>query len=127
VLPETSIRIELTAWDPALRERMHQLVLPALEDDSAVTVVEDSGRERGRNYYSLGALRLVAQTPDGDLELGDGGFTDWTATLTQNKKELCLTSCLATERVATVASAAARHVPKPRLSQVKVLTDPSDD
>jgi hypothetical protein len=104
VLPETPVRIELTAWDRVLRERLHQWVLPHLELDPSVTVVEDCERQRGRNYYSLGALRVVAQTSDGELELGDGGFTDWTARLTQNNKELCLTSCLATERVATVAA-----------------------
>ena len=106
VLPQTPIRIELTAWDRVLRERVRQSVLPEFEDDPAVTVVENGSRERGKGYYSLGALRVVAQAADGDLELGDGGFTDWTAKLTQNKKELCLTSCLATERMATVARAA---------------------
>ena len=105
MLPETPVRIEVTAWDRVLRERLHESVLPDLELDPAVTVVEDTGRERGRTYYSLGALRVVAQTPDGELELGDGGFTDWTAKLTHNSKELCLTSCLATERVATLAGA----------------------
>ena len=106
VLPETAIRLELTAWDPVLGERIRQGVLTEFEGDQAVTVVEDPTRERGRGYYSLGALRIVAQTPEGELELGDGGFTDWTAQLTQNKKELCLTSCLATERMATLASRA---------------------
>jgi hypothetical protein len=106
VLPETAVRIELTAWDQVLRERIHQSVMPDLSGDPAVTVVEVPGRERGRGYYSLGALRVVAQTPDGELELGDGGFTNWTAKLTQNKKELCLTSCLATERMSTLASPA---------------------
>ena len=109
VLPETPVRIEVTAWDRVLRERLHQSVLPDLERGPAVTVVEDAGRGRGRNYYSLGALRIVAETPDGELELGDGGFTDWTAKMTQNKKELCLTSCLATERLATLAAAAGSH------------------
>ncbi len=106
VLPETPVRIEVTAWDRVLRERIHQSLLPDFEGGSAVTVVENSTRERGKGYYSLGALRIVARTADGDLELGDGGFTNWTAKLTQNKKELCLTSCLATERAAAVASAA---------------------
>ena len=103
VLPKTSVRIELTAWDAVLGERLRRTVLPAFEDDSSVTVVETAGRERGRHYYSLGALRVVAQTPDGQLELGDGGFTNWTSKLTQNRKELCLTSCMATERLADLA------------------------
>jgi hypothetical protein len=113
VLPETPIRIELTAWDPVLRERIHESLLPEFEGDSAVTVVENDTRERGKGYYSLGALRVVAEADDGDLELGDGGFTEWTAKLTQNKKELCLTSCLATERAATVARAALERLQEP--------------
>jgi hypothetical protein len=84
-------------------------VLPDLALGPGVTVVEDIERERGRSYYSTGALRIVAETSDGELELGDGGFTNWTAKLTQNKKELCLTSCLATERVATLAGAEGGH------------------
>jgi hypothetical protein len=103
VLPGVLVRFEVTAWDPVLRERIHQSVLPALEQDPAVAVVEDHDRERAKGYYTLGALRVVAQTPDGEVELGDGGFTDWTAKLLQNRKELCLTSCLATERVATLS------------------------
>jgi hypothetical protein len=109
VLPETPVRIEVSAWDSVLRERLHQSVLPDLPLGPGVTVVEDVERVRGRNYYSIGALRIVAESPDGELELGDGGFTDWTAKLTQNKKELCLTSCLATERVATLAGAEGGH------------------
>ena len=112
MLPGVRVRIEVTAWDRVLRERLHQSVLPELEGDPAATVVEDSGRGRGLNYYTLGALRVVAETPDGELELGDGGFTDWTAKLTQNKKELCLTSCRATERVAALASDEVRHRPE---------------
>jgi hypothetical protein len=34
-----------------------------------------------------------------DVELGDGGFTGWTAALMANAKERCLISCIATERL----------------------------
>ncbi|XVX19587.1 hypothetical protein ACQP1U_14940 [Actinomycetota bacterium] len=104
ILPETRIRIEVTAWDPVLRERVLASVLPVFES-VRVAVVEDPERERGKGYYTLGALPIVAETVDGEVELGDGGFTDWTARLTHNNKEVCFTSCLATERLATVALA----------------------
>jgi hypothetical protein len=96
------VRFEVTAWDPVLRERLQQSVLPDLMDDPVVSIVEDHARERARGYYVLGALRVVAQTPTGEVELGDGGFTDWTAKLLQNRKEVCFTSCLATERVSAL-------------------------
>jgi hypothetical protein len=103
MLPGVRVRFEVTAWDPVLRERMHQSGLLEFERDPHITVVEDAARERAKGYYLLGALRIVARTADGEVELGDGGFTDWTAKLLQNRKELCLTSCLATERVAALS------------------------
>ncbi len=51
-------------------------------------------------YYSSGAMRLEA----GGVEIGDGGFTDWTAKLMADKKERCLISCIATERLAALAT-----------------------
>ena len=43
------------------------------------------------------ALRITAA--QGTVELGDGGLTTWTAQLTQDAKERCLVSCIATERL----------------------------
>lgn len=45
-----------------------------------------------------GAADLCGQT-----ELGDGGFTTWTAQLANDAKERCLVSCIATERLTTAA------------------------
>lgn len=43
---------------------------------------------------------------DGGLhEVGDGGFTDWTAQLLGDAKERCLISCVSTERLAALAAA----------------------
>lgn len=58
--------------------------------------IEEPDRERGRGYYTGLAIRLTA----GHRELGDGGFTTWTAQLRGDAKEICLTSCVATERLA---------------------------
>ena len=37
-------------------------------------------------------------------ELGDGGFTGWTAALTADAKERCLISCVSSERLAQLAT-----------------------
>jgi hypothetical protein len=68
--------------EPALRERV-------------TGAVEEPGRERGRGYYTDVALRITVAGG----EVGDGGFTDWTARLLGNAKERCLISCVATERL----------------------------
>jgi hypothetical protein len=73
-------------------ERLDDTVRPALSRP----VADEPGRERGRGYYTDAALRITAA--DG-VELGDGGFTTWTARLMNNAKQRCLVSCLATERL----------------------------
>jgi hypothetical protein len=63
-----------------------------------VAVVKDYGRQRGRGYYLDVCFKINA---DG-VEAGDGGFTDWTRTLTGNAKERLLISGLGLERVAAM-------------------------
>jgi hypothetical protein len=96
-IPQRQPQIELTVLEqPALAQRLADTVLPANSSD-VVQIVEDPSRQRGRGYYTGLALRLTAD--GGELELGDGGFTTWTAALTGNAKERCLVSCIATERL----------------------------
>jgi hypothetical protein len=57
------------------------------------------------------ALRITARDGGGEVELGDGGFTDWTAQLTGDAKERCLISCLATERLTALAEPDVRSGP----------------
>jgi hypothetical protein len=91
---------------PPLAERMADTVLPALRPlPPGVTIAEDAARDRARGYYERGALRIDA----GDGEVGDGGFTDWTAQLLDDAKERCLISCAATERLAGLAETPASH------------------
>ncbi|GIE98775.1 hypothetical protein [Paractinoplanes rishiriensis] len=83
---------------PGGRVRFTLFDRPALR--AATTgAVEEPDRDRGRGYYRDLALRLTGA----DTELGDGGFTDWTAQLLGNAKERCLTSCISVERLATLA------------------------
>ncbi|MDG9675499.1 hypothetical protein [Micromonospora sp. DH14] len=82
--------------DQVVRERLADTVRPALAGGT-VPLVDEPGRTRGRGYYTGCALRISLL--GGDLEIGDGGLTDWTARLTGDAKERCLISCLATERL----------------------------
>jgi hypothetical protein len=45
-------------------------------------------------------FKIGAVTDDGVTEIGDGGFTDWTARRTGNQKERLLISGYGLERVA---------------------------
>lgn len=86
---------------PPLAERIKDTVLPAIEPlPGNVTVTEHPDRQHGRGYYQRGAIQLYV---DG-VDVGDGGFTDWTAQLNNDAKERCFTSCLSTERLAALTS-----------------------
>jgi hypothetical protein len=78
--------VSLSVVNPAVRERL------ALD---VSTVEPDNG------YYVDARIRFRL----GDIELGDGGCTTWTAQLMGNAKERCLVSCASIERLATVAAA----------------------
>lgn len=98
LVPHRQPRFELSVFDdPVLTERLADTVRPGL-GDRVTLLVDVPDRTRGRGYYTGCALRIVADR--GDVELGDGGLTTWTAQLTSNAKERCLVSCLATERLA---------------------------
>ncbi len=91
---------------PPLHERISDTVLPALRPlPGQVSVDEDPMRERARGYYGRGAIRIDIGAGTRVQEVGDGGFTDWTARLLGDAKERCLISCVATERLTALAAA----------------------
>ncbi|SDT18091.1 hypothetical protein [Microlunatus soli] len=102
MLPGRPAEIRYAGFEPALRERYADTVLPALRSGAGERVewIADHDRARARHYYSSGALLIHA---DG-VELGDGGFTDWTARLLADRKERCLISCLSTEGLVALES-----------------------
>jgi hypothetical protein len=106
LLPARRAAVRFTVFGfPPLHERMRDTVLPGLQPlPRGVAVEEDAGRERARGYYERGAIRLDAEAEAGWRELGDGGFTDWTAQLLNDAKERCFISCVSTERLAALAS-----------------------
>ena len=90
--------------DPVLAERLADTVRPALAS-STVPLVDDPGRVQGRGYYTSAALGIRATDPvTGEtVDLGDGGFTTWTAQMRSDAKERCLTSCISTQRLTQLA------------------------
>ncbi|MFE0526306.1 hypothetical protein ACFW0V_01790 [Micromonospora parva] len=82
--------------DQVVRERLADTVRPAFAGGT-VPLVDEPERTRGHGYYTGCALRISLLGDD--LEIGDGGLTDWTARLMGDAKERCLISCLATERL----------------------------
>ena len=89
-------RFTFTTFGPsAVRERIDDTVRPALK----VELAEDPTRTQGSNYYAGTALAIGA----GDSEIGDGGFTRWTADLLGDAKERCLISCVSTERLTAIS------------------------
>jgi hypothetical protein len=101
LVPGTDLRVEFTGFDsPVLRERFHDTVRAHLEPlPERARLYEDPSRERARGYYRAGALRLAIGGQGREIEIGDGGFTDWTAQLMADNKERCLISCIGTERL----------------------------
>ena len=91
-------QVEITVFDdPVLAEQLPDAILTPLANPH-VPVVPAPQREHGRRYYTSASLRLALH--NGDTEVGDGGITTWTATLTGNAKERCMISVLATQRLA---------------------------
>lgn len=98
--------IGLSVFDnPVLAERLADTIRPGLADRTAL-LTDKPDRTHGRGYYTDFALRITAD--QGETELGDGGVTTWTAQFTNKAKERCLVSCIATERLTTLADRAAK-------------------
>jgi hypothetical protein len=95
-ISETTIRV--TLLDPAF-EPVLEHVGAVLAEVPNVRVIPDQSRESGRGYYSGLCFKVHA----GGLELGDGGFTDWTAQLLGNRKERLLVSGYGVDRLADLS------------------------
>jgi hypothetical protein len=84
-------------------------LLAALTEDLAdlpAAVVADRERASGRGYYRDLCYKVNARAGGDAAELGDGGLTDWTRSLTSSGKERLLISGMGVDRVAQLMSAA---------------------
>jgi len=128
-----SLRFEVSALTEHLRfaiaglravgERHVQVALTPLSDggrrvaaelterlrDTGAEIVTDDARQAGRGYY----LELCFKLNTESGEIGDGGFTDWTAKLTSNAKERLLISGYGLDRLASGHPSAPHPGPAP--------------
>ena len=98
----TTAPIEVTIT--SLRDEFTDALIDGAQSAfAAVSVQSDPDRASGRGYYLDLCFKLHLRTDAGLIEIGDGGFTDWTRQLTASKKERLLVSGLGLDRLATVA------------------------
>ena len=57
---------------------------------SRAEIITDRDRAGGRGYYRDLCFKVNALVDGASTEIGDGGFTDWTAQLLANAKERLL-------------------------------------
>jgi hypothetical protein len=65
-------------------------------------IVTDHGRTAGRGYYLDVCFKVNVLVDGAPIEIGDGGFTDWTAKLLASKKERLLIGGYGLDRLAAL-------------------------
>ena len=80
------------------------LVEHVREAVTGAEVVADPDRTSGRGYYRDLCFKIFVTGPAGIIEIGDGGFTDWTAQLLNDRKARLLTSGLGLDRLTSLAT-----------------------
>jgi hypothetical protein len=80
-------------------ERIAAAVTADLGPVTAAEVVIDRERSSGRGYYRDLCFKVNVHSGGRPHEVGDGGFTDWTAQLTANAKERLLICGVSTDRL----------------------------
>ena len=104
IAPE-DVQIALTP----LSDQGERIVAAVSEDLAAVTqaeLVTDRERPSGRGYYRDVCFKVNVRVGRAG-EIGDGGFTDWTARLTANAKERLLICGLSIDRLAALRAGTA--------------------
>jgi hypothetical protein len=100
------IHVALTPLGDA-GERIAAAVVDEIDHDrgpaAAAVIVLDHTRQRGRGYYRDLCFKVNAHVRGELMEIGDGGFTDWTAQLTASRKERLLISGVGLDRLARFA------------------------
>ena len=107
ILQMEVLKIRLKALDrPGEINRVFEAVsayLREMEPDTNFETIASSSAEQG--YYRHLQFKIVIAGPDGrDIEIADGGFTDWTQQLTGFRKERFLISGLGLEMLFKVMS-----------------------
>jgi len=95
------VRVALTPLSDQ-GERIAAAVTAGLRAGGTAEIVIDRERQAGRGYYRHLCFKVMAHAGGEPAEIGDGGFTDWTARLTANAKERLLICGMSTDRLATL-------------------------
>jgi hypothetical protein len=94
-LRERGIGLHVNAPHPLLES---EVIEPLRAEFPEVQFRVNQARLEGLHYYRLFALRISPKAPDGNrYPVVDGGLTDWTARLLENKKERLMISGIGSE------------------------------
>jgi hypothetical protein len=91
--------IRLTCLDEAIGPLAEQ-VHAGLAGAPGVNVLDDPERTTGRGHYTGLCYKINAIIAGQRLEIGDGGFVDWTQQLIGNRKERLLISGFGVDKLA---------------------------
>ena len=92
--------IELPDSDPRLDTIAARVFEPLRDEFPEADFAVNLSRLEGLGYYTGLCLRVSPEAPDGvRYPVADGGFTDWTARLLADRKELLMTSGIGSEFV----------------------------
>jgi hypothetical protein len=99
--PLLAFRVAVTALEGCTTEALERDLLgPLAARFPPVRIHLDPTRTSGRGYYRVACFKLHAVESTGaELELGDGGATDWTARLLSDRKERLVVSGLGVDRL----------------------------
>jgi len=95
----TTVKIRLKNLKNSGENRLFQSTLSFLQQtDPSWTLETQDSAQSERAYYQGLQFKIVIPNPNGqDVEIADGGFTDWTQRLTGHKKERLLISGIGLE------------------------------
>ena len=97
------VTIAITCLDES-GQQVLAAVRDVLADSPGTEVTEAPERESGRAYHRGLCFKVfAARAGEEPLEVADGGFVDWTATLLGNRKERMLISGYGLDRLAIVS------------------------
>jgi hypothetical protein len=99
------VRIELTRLDDAMPD---VTAVVAAATAGRAEVADAPQRRSGRGYYTGLCFKVQADFGAGQVEVGDGGFVDWTRKLLGNRKERLLISGYGLDRIAMPGGARSR-------------------
>jgi hypothetical protein len=95
-----SVRVTMTDFRTAQSHPVSAILAELFLNFPEVKFEQDPLREQAKGYYHPFCFWIFVAGEDGDeMNIADGGFTDWTQKLLSNKKERLLISGMGAERL----------------------------